>query len=317
LLEVYRYNSWVDVKYLTQSASNLNRTQISTDGIASIEVEYSNLNLYGFITEDVLSSESTFRNSWSLSETEYSLGTKYKIYEDFLGSISEFNEPFDSSGDMSNFYNNGWTLSITQDYEILRTDEKLRLINSQPFSITKLDNTNISIDRRRYSKVEWDLEYNSPVDTLALNVDIPFIFFFNNTYSNLNTLNNPLFPISDWVFHTRTEDVKKYEYFYNRNSLDMFLIDVDGFSASFDNIKFYEVDMIPFFQYLTFDYVNKAVQVPFQGIAPEIDYEDSAFSFVSNIDIQLDSLSTQQTVNVPTSTGGGTFPTLVTSFTVI
>src|SRR5690606_37522324 len=104
-----KYNSWIDVKYLTQSASNLGRSLISYSPIYG---EYSENNLYGYITNDVLSSISSFRNSHSLDKSIYSLGTKHKIYEDFLGDISEFNEPFSSTpsnGTMDNFYNNGWT----------------------------------------------------------------------------------------------------------------------------------------------------------------------------------------------------------------
>jgi hypothetical protein len=299
LLEVYTYNSWVDVKYLTQSASNLLREQIVI-GQVPFNNEAAELNLYGYVTNDVLSSDSVFRNSWSLDKSKYSLGTKYKIYEDFLGEISEFNEPF-SDTSMDNFYNNGWLLSNTASYLITRTaDEKLKISrNSQ--SITMLSNSNITIDKKRYSLIEFDLEYNSSSD--LYNGGKPFIYFGNE----LLVGNGSKFPISDYVYHTRTQDVKKYEYFYNRRALDMFLLNETGFTASFDNIKFYEVDMIPFFQYTTEEYINKAVQVPFQGIAPPIDYDDTGIAFISNIDIRLDSLSTQKTQGdiVPSSSGGG------------
>ena len=300
LQEVYSYNSWIDVKYLTQSASNLNRQQISYQ--SSLNFEYSELNLYGFITKDILASESIFRNSWSLQKSKYSLGTKYKIYQDFLGEISEFNEPFSTSNSMDNFYNNGWTLSITAGYTISRTPDETLEIESNTFGINKLDNTNINIEKRRYSLIEFDLvNFQSTDDELS---GFPSIHFYNNTIIPGNTQSKTAFPISEYVYHTRTEDLKKREYFYNRTTLDLFLITL-GFTASFDNIKFYEVDMIPFFQYLNEEYVNKSIQVPYQGIAPQIDYNDSGFSFIDNIDIQLDSLSTQQTFTTPVSIDKG------------
>ena len=76
-----------------------------------------------------------------------------------------------------------------------------------------------------------------------------------------------------------------------------------GMTASFDNIKFYELDMIPFFQYTTEDYVNKSIQVPYQGIAPFIDYTNTNFSFIDNITFGLDSIYTVQTNGVVTDTG--------------
>jgi len=307
LQEVYKYNSWIDVKYLTQSASNLGRDQITyVDSTPTII--YNELNLYGFITNDVLSSDSSFRNSWSLAKSKYTLGTKWRIFNDFLGEISEFNEPFSTLGTigMDNFYNNGWTLSTTTGYNIERlSDESIRIIKTASTlpsnSTTKLDNTNISIEKKRYSLIEFDLNnFQSLNDTFG---STPFIHFYNKT--NLSWTASSAFTISDYVYHTRTEDIKKREYFYNRRTLDIFLQNQSSFTASFDNIKFYEVDMIPFFQYTTEEYINKGVQVPFQGIAPFIDYDNLNFSFIDNINIQLDSLSTQQTFTQPVISSGG------------
>ena len=58
-----------------------------------------------------------------------------------------------------------------------------------------------------------------------------------------------------------------------------------------DNVKFYEVDMIPFFQYTTEEYINKQIQVPLIGVAPIIDYSDENFNFVGNIQISLDGIT--------------------------
>jgi hypothetical protein len=42
-------------------------------------------NLYGYPTYDVLSSNSYFRDSFSLDVNSYRLGTKYKLFNDFIG----------------------------------------------------------------------------------------------------------------------------------------------------------------------------------------------------------------------------------------
>lgn len=318
LQSVYRYNSWVDVKWLDESATNLGRTQVIYDQYWG---EYVQNNLYGHITEDVLDSVSSFRNSHDLSKTVYSLGTKYKFYEDFLGDISEFNEPFGSNGqNLDNFYNNGWTYSsnylTASQVEIERIDstESLKIkINNNPslqIGIFDLENTNVNIEKKRYSVIEFDLNSFEASSDLWYS-DFPSVYL-------LNTLDRPTggkaFPDQEFVYHTRTTSTKKYEYFYNRRGLDILLLDIDGLTASFDNIKLYEIDKAPFFKYITYDYVNKAVQVPYQGIAPFIDYNDNEFSFIDNIDIGLDSLSTEQSFNPPTSGGsspggGGIFDT--------
>ena len=70
-----------------------------------------------------------------------------------------------------------------------------------------------------------------------------------------------------------------------------------------ENLKVWLVGRI---QYTTSEYVNSSIQVHYQGIAPDINYDDNGFSFISSVDIRLDSLSTQQTLSVPTPSGGGT-----------
>ena len=58
-----------------------------------------------------------------------------------------------------------------------------------------------------------------------------------------------------------------------------------------DNIKLFEIDMIPFFQYFIETSINKSVQIPYQGIAPFIDYTNSRFTFLDNISVGFDSVS--------------------------
>lgn len=320
LKQIYTYNSWVDVKYLDESASNLGRNLISyNDNVG----EFSENNLYGYITRDVLSSISSFRNSFSLGKSIYSLGTKYKIYDDFIGEASEFNDPFSTSTTpgLDNFINDGWTYSIGSPEIERTTDQEMKVeLSSGKFL---LKNTNVSIERRRYSIVEFDLTEYEGTDNRVIITFSPFIFRNfprlyitspENTYIP-GTYNNA-FPESRKVRHTLTNNIKKYEYFFNNRNINIgldadnslptwfFVVGGGGVTASFDNVKLYELDMIPFFQYMTEEYINKAVQVPYQGIAPFIDYTDSEFSFIDNIDIGLDSLSTEQSYNPPTGGGG-------------
>jgi hypothetical protein len=318
LKAVYNYNSWIDVKYLDESASNLGRNLISYDNNIG---EYSENNLYGYITKDVLSSISSFRNSFSLSRSIYSLGTKYKIYEDFIGEASEFNTPFNSSNPpgMNNFINDGWTYSTSGSPDISRTNNQEMRIDIQSGNIL-LKNTNISIDRRRYSVVEFDL--NEYIGSINRNI-LSFFPFVSRTFPRLYISSpennyipgtfNSAFPVSTKVVHATTPNNKKYEYFFNSRNINIgldaatssipIIFGPGGLTASFDNVKFYELDMIPFFQYMTEEYINKSIQVPYQGIAPFIDYSDNEFSFIDNIDIGLDSLSTQQSVNPPIAGG--------------
>jgi hypothetical protein len=80
-----------------------------------------------------------------------------------------------------------------------------------------------------------------------------------------------------------------------------------GASPSFvvmDNIKMYEVDMIPFFKYFTEANIYDGVQVPFQATAPEINYEEADYNFLDNVSIGLDSLNIQSFGSVTSNLGG-------------
>jgi hypothetical protein len=57
-----------------------------------------------------------------------------------------------------------------------------------------------------------------------------------------------------------------------------------------DNIKMYETDMIPFFKYFEEENIYKGIQIPYEGVAPNIDYLNSDFVFVDNVTIGVDSL---------------------------
>ena len=125
--QIWRFNSWMDLVYKTQSSTNIGSNKIlfnaSSNNINEVLEthkfgfgDYTAMNLYGYVTDDVLSSTSQFRDSDTLFKRNYSLGTKYQIYQDFLGDISEFNNSFDSNpelGNLDSFYTDGWTYSFS------------------------------------------------------------------------------------------------------------------------------------------------------------------------------------------------------------
>lgn len=329
--DIWRFNSWIDVNFSTHSSTNINRQRIFYNDLPS-DVndffgnnkyglgEFGALNLYGYITNDILSSDSSFRDIDSFSKRKYSLGAKYEIYQDFLGDISEFNEPFGSGGQFggsSNFFNNGWTYSFSGTYSSIpipvaftfsRTSDGTLLFEfaNEASQGVVLDNQNISIEKNRYSIIEFDL-IRQESELLNLVGRSPVKLFNEPLFIGSNgNFEGPTaaFPIPNNVNYLQTPDVRKREFFYNRPSLDLgilsyglFLSSFDGSIVELDNIKFYEVDAIPFFQYTTDEYVNISVQVPYQGLAPFIDYENANFSYVENITISFDSITINATNN--------------------
>jgi subtilisin-like proprotein convertase family protein len=539
---IFRFNSWMDVNYDETRAVTIGKVFKSYDLLTKKSI--SRNNLYGYPTYDVLSSNSYFRDSFSLDVNSYILGTKYKLFNDFIGDYSSFNEPFD------NLDETGWTYSYNKpsDIELLRTDSIVSL-NVYDLETTQayldsgvtgdelyalgasagviLNNNNITMDKDRYSVIEFDVithsNYNTdyihrnsdyytiesipatngtfskypipnqvtseyyiqnlyPNDSGYISSDIiladiveievgvdligdlskitinlvspngsvinlkkygtgigfrlvgtkfntndsyqtvgdsispysmlgvqppPYsglygmdkvigqgtMSFTSNTYfwedlistitgnwtlyvaddtstvdleswslkffykniiaknnrpdislpilhlSNLNyDISNQIvgtateqvynkmsyLPISENIDHIVTEnsfrlDVsqntspensseyqnianKKYEYFYNKTDL-MMSISGNGFMGSsssmviLDNIKLYEVDMIPFFKYFTEDNIYKGIQNPITATAPSIDYSKSDFIFLDNINIGIDTVETTIIVN--------------------
>jgi hypothetical protein len=77
----------------------------------------------------------------------------------------------------------------------------------------------------------------------------------------------------------------------------LFVSNYDGSGirySRFDNISFYEVDMIPFFQYATQSGIDLSVRAQFVGVAPVIDFTNKNFDFIENVDLGID----YRTVNI-------------------
>jgi hypothetical protein len=107
----FKYNSWVDTNYYTQSMSNILRDNLKYDN--NWGVILSSGNLKGYPSEDVLSSTSIFRNSFDTEKKYLSLGSKYKVYNDFIKLDSFFTYPFNTDGQpgVEEFLSKGWTFS--------------------------------------------------------------------------------------------------------------------------------------------------------------------------------------------------------------
>ena len=171
--QIWRFNSWMDLVYKTQSSTNIGSNKIlfnaSSNNINEVLEthkfgfgDYTAMNLYGYVTDDVLSSTSQFRDSDTLFKRNYSLGTKYQIYQDFLGDISEFNNSFDSNpelGNLDSFYTDGWTYSfsgILATYSFLNRYIKKRT-SVQDF--TSYDYTSVS----NYLGVTFSFDGGGPI----------------------------------------------------------------------------------------------------------------------------------------------------------
>ena len=427
---VFVYNSWIDVNFNRNSAVNIAKpyTALDATGMQGGYFEwliYSQNNLYGYPTNDVLSSKSKFRDSFSAAtrtprrklddfsrpgqiiqkptERIYKLGTKYKIFNDYIGDSSKFEDYFGSTGTSSTtgqlFLNQGWTYSASSFYNSINpspitgditfsrtTDSGLSLFSQNeenrndiisgkelkveamgnggilslatPTKIVRNRNTN-PIEKGRYTVIEFDLlTYSVSSDYFSLQQDNqndaklglyskgdnwfqPIIHFnnINTTTRNIlyqfsgstfsvtvsTVLPATYLPIYQNIDHLSTTkyiangaknipSTRKYEYFYGKTSLAMHFKGSGLYGGSqstfiIDNLNFFEIDMVPFFQYFIDTSINKAVQIPYQGIAPFIDYENSNFSFLDNISIGFDSVSIVSSSlpvsGVGVSVGGG------------
>jgi hypothetical protein len=101
---------------------------------------------------------------------------------------------------------------------------------------------------------------------------------------------NRSYPIN----HLATNAVVKTEYFYNRAQINFYFAESIGDAATaseenykyaFRNIKYTEVDMIPFFRYATESRVNQSILAPLSAVATPINYSDSEFSLIDSINI--------------------------------
>jgi hypothetical protein len=314
---VFSYNSWLDLVYDKSSATNILKPQNIPDSTGNF---YSENNLYGYISYDILSSVSKFRDSFSNTIREYKLGVKWKVYHDYIGETSTFDEYFHSIYTPKKTTELGWSFNVSSNtlanisrFIGYRTDDKddditgkeLKIVSEGDGGVLNLDNrilNNIAfrytekIKPLGYSIVSFDLiTYSSPLNTYIKATMSTGIkrSWYNGTFSNVdvNAVEEPIFsfsninqtnitkngqvlntsmtylPVYQNINHLTTNNKTKVEYFFNKRDLMLSLKGsgfYGGYTASMiiDNLKFYEVDMIPFFQYFTYDNINKGIQIP-------------------------------------------------------
>jgi hypothetical protein len=129
---VFSYDSWIDVNYSNQSAVNIGRPQSNTEPYT--KRSFTENNLYGYPTTDVLSSYSLFRDSYSLSYRKYRLGSKFEIYSDYVGSPAAFEDWFDSTDTtkgFNEFETQGWRYEVLDNNVIELYAESQSVVNSK------------------------------------------------------------------------------------------------------------------------------------------------------------------------------------------
>jgi hypothetical protein len=349
--KVFIYDSWMDVNYDMESSVNIGKPQSKIDNRIS-SYSYSENNLYGYPTYDILSSDVGFRDSFSNNVRKYRLGSKYKIYQDYIGDAGNFDEFFDITGwatktkeyptnsspftqlknlgdeleSSQNFQDQGWIINKYPDalsaISAERTEDALSdddviagkeikissvgkggVLNITPaYEVANRDNS--TIEKMRYTIVKFDLikslipdfifedsstnyaddsKYQPLIHLNNLNYVTRRIYTPEVGYSD-RILNATYLPIYKNINHVETSNNTKMEYFYNKRNLYMNFKGngLDGQNVSefiIDNLKLYEVDMIPFFQYFQIDNINRGLSIPYQGIAPNIDYYEKTNSF--------------------------------------
>jgi len=300
-----RYDSWIDVNYSNQSQSNLNKESISCSSITfnATQSEYikNDYNLYGYPTYDILSSYSTLTDYDSINQKTYNLGSKYTTNYNFIPDNGNFNKPISTQISFvgtSNFDNNGWSFTnyssgagfspVEYSSNIdSTTSGKLKFLGTTvlgTYSYGRLDNTNIKelVEKNRYYLMSLDIATTSGTS----------IMFKPST----TTTDDYLIKSTPGYFdHKNTTSNKKIEYFYNKQDLELTLFNWPGFYGSnnnldirFNNISFYEVDMIPFFQFTDHSNINPVIMAPYYVTSvPEIDYSNSNYNFIDNVDIVI------------------------------
>jgi hypothetical protein len=221
---IFSYNSWLDLVYDNSSATNIFKLQNIPDNFGGF---YSENNLYGYITNDVLSSVSKFKDSFSNTIREYKLGTKWKIFYDYIGESSSFDEYFHSVYTPKKTSELGWLLNVSNNpipsisrFIAYRTDDKneeitgkeLKLVAEGDGGILNLDNRSVSniplrytekIKSNGYSFISFDLisnetKYSKYQKGSELSTQDQ-LTWYNGTYSIIdnNSLYEPILNFSN------------------------------------------------------------------------------------------------------------------------
>jgi hypothetical protein len=178
------------------------------------------------------------------------------------------------------------------------------------FSRIVLNNENVVTIKDRYYLSQVNLE------RLLLTPAVYPSISGSSTYSttNFNLLENTN-DYQQFGSSQNATSLTKKQFFFNKKNLDLnievssSLLETIGggsnpifvapspgnaMSVIFNNISFYEVDMIPFFNYFGDELlVDNQINTPWTAIAPVIDYSNADFDFLGNVNLTIDS----QTIN--------------------
>jgi len=288
----FKYNSWIDVNYFTSSGVNLNKqNKVYKESPLGFTASYTENNLYGYPTKDVLQSISYIRDGFSTKTYSYSLGWKAKKYTDYISPFGapDFSDTINTLGLPGDelFVENGWrysnfkpgayntyaqaTASYQANYFDLESGKlyisstysnRIPLTSQDPspsdiswYKVDSLENVNtLEIPQNRYSVIELEVESRTH-STIPSCTTSNTLLFFNNYPA---TYSIPYLPIlfadriiSSPVNMLWTGDQVKREYFFNKPSLQMEIFSGNTYSLAFDRISFIEVDMIPFMQIMS------------------------------------------------------------------
>jgi len=317
---VYRTNSSVNLNFdviLYGTSTKSQQIPKKTEAIIP--------NLNGYATDDVLSSTSYLRNSRTNVVTEYKLGTKGVAYSNKLFNeetgvdYGQFKRPFASnipSLGLLNLTNNGWTYSVDS---ITGWNSPHQLNNGGVTEMTVISNLSSTaslgvlditfpgkISRGRFNiYLKNTFVRNLPENRYyRADVETPkTIPNFNGVYSFdfVDTATQPQQTLVPKNFQSTTSIS---EYFYNLNNLDITIGVQDiltnqnpdpviyrtNMNIQLKRIGLYEVDMIPFFKYYpsATASIDLTVKNPIVAVAPIIDYTDTSFDFVGNVDLGID-----------------------------
>ena len=223
------------------------------------------------------------------------------------------------------------------------------------FTLDYIDNSNVEMDRLRYSFVEITGQHYTFTQSSVISNPIVFYNNYPATYSAVvSSINFNGSQISVPVNQIRSETFNKQrEYFFNKKGLEMTIFSGSNpsttgrYQLGFDSIRVVETDMIPFFLFATdciqrvnlttwgeadinwevaeldplgdieflpssgiptwdnfylfqsstadcISYVNQDVQVPYIGKAPDIDFSNQNFDYVSSANIQTVEIQSTQ-----------------------
>ena len=292
----FKYNSWIDVNYFTYSGVNINKpNKVYKETPIGFTASYTENNLYGYPTKDVLESVSFIRDGYSSKVQTYKLGWKYKTYTDYVSPFGspDFTDVINSAGlpGSETFIDNGWTYSHVPFGSTPSTSEAIYQANygdlesgklyisstysvrTPPptpsdiywFKVDSLENVNtLEIPSGRYCVIETIVE-SLTHSSIPSATTSQTLLFFNNYPATYSIPYTPIL-FSDRIISApvnmlwNSEPVKR-EYFYNKPSLQMQILSGNTYSLAFDKISFVETDMIPFMQIMSnnigrFHYLN-------------------------------------------------------------